>query len=141
MDDHNILLLASGKVDGPHELVSNGKPLGDGFKLVSSDPLFGSRKRRYREQQMQEGGYSHLVFDDTLDPFAEVGHCSVFEGPDSSDWLCCHYFLEGQQLKSDGPVPEYHDSRPQLGIEPLSYKNGQFTMHGPTWTEQVIRWG
>ena len=112
-------------------------PLGP-WELVSREPIFGTRKRRYREKQMQEGGYAHLEFEDTLDPFVEVGHNAVFEGPDGKDWLCCHYFLEGKQPVPGSPIPEYHDAAPQLGIEPLDLSHGKFSVNGPTWTEQTV---
>jgi beta-xylosidase len=114
-------------------------PLGP-WELVSREPLFGTRKRRYREKQMQEGGYAYLKFEDTPDPYFEVGHNAVFEGPDGKDWLCCHFFPEGKQPIPGSPIPEYRDTAPQLGIEPLYFSNGKFSVNGPTWTEQVVKW-
>jgi len=114
-------------------------PLGP-WTLMPNSPIFGSRKRRYRQRQMEAGGYAHITFEDTLDPYVETGHCAVFDGPDSGDWLCCHYFLEGKEPIDDGPVREYRDTVPQLGIEPLHFQDGLFSVHGPTWTEQVVRW-
>ncbi|MBC8096279.1 MAG: family 43 glycosylhydrolase [Akkermansiaceae bacterium] len=113
-------------------------PLGP-WTLVNREPIFGTRKRRYREAQMQKDGYAHLKFEDTADPYVEVGHNAVFEGPDGRDWICCHYFLEGKQPVTGSPVPEYLDSQPQLGIEPLHYSKGQFSIVGPTWTEQAVK--
>ncbi len=112
-------------------------PLGP-WELASPEPIFGTRKRRHREKQMRDGGYADLQFDDTPDPYVEVGHNAVFTGPDGKDWICCHYFLEGKRRVADSPQPEYYDSTPQLGIEPLHYTNGTFRVAGPTWTEQVI---
>ena len=102
-------------------------------------PILGTRKRRYREKQMEEGGYSHLRFADTDDPFVEVGHCAVFEGPDGADWLCCHYFLEGRK-PIEGSIPEYRDTAPQLGIEPIRLHAGEWHVDGPTWTQRRIAW-
>ena len=114
-------------------------PLGP-WTLVDREPIFGTRKRRYRQKQMQEGGYAHLQFADTNDPFVEVGHNAVFEGPDGKDWICCHYFLEGKQPIPDSPIPEYRDTAPQLGIEPLHFSDGKFSVTGPTWTEQIVNY-
>jgi beta-xylosidase len=114
-------------------------PLGP-WRLSANSPIMSTRKRRYRQKQMQEGGYDHLQFADTVDPFVETGHCAVFEGLDGRDWLCCHYFPEGRQPIDDGPVREYKDTQPQLGIEPLRIENGLVIVNGPTWTEQVIEW-
>lgn len=117
-----------------------GTPLGP-WRLMPGSPIFGTRKRRYRERQMVEGGYAHLTFSDTDDPFVETGHCAIFPGPDGRDWMCCHYFLEGRSPIGGTPVPEYHDSNPQLGIEPIQFHDGRFHIVGPTWTEQLVRWG
>ena len=100
--------------------------------------MFGTRKRRHRETQMHEGGYHHLKFDDTPDPYVEVGHNGIFEGPDGKPWLCCHYFLEGKQRIPNSPQPEYFDTAPQLGFEPLCFADGKYSVHGPTWTEQIV---
>jgi len=115
------------------------KPLGP-WTLADREPVLGTRKRRHRERQMREGGYAHLEFADTPDPFVEIGHNAVFEGPDGGDWFCCHYFLEGKQPIPGSPIPEYRDTAPQLGLEPLHFSNGKFSISGPTWTEQVVKW-
>ena len=104
-------------------------PLGP-WTLHPREPIFGTRKRQYRQQQMEDGGYAHLVFDDTLDPFAEVGHGAVFEGPDGGDWLCCHYLPEQAKAFTDGV--------PQVGVEPMDFVDGTWRVPGPTWTEQVV---
>jgi xylan 1,4-beta-xylosidase len=114
-------------------------PLGP-WTLLSDLPVFGTRKRRFRQQQMAEGGYAHVTFEDTDDPFVETGHGAIFEGPDGKDWLCCHYFLEGTTIVGDGVLIEYAETSPQLGIEPLHFHDGSFFIHGPTWTEQVVLW-
>jgi xylan 1,4-beta-xylosidase len=115
------------------------KPLGP-WTLTTQAPIFGSRKRRYREQQMREGGYEHIAFEDTVDPYVETGHCAVFAGPDGEDWVCCHYFVEGEHPLDDRPVREYQDTLPQLGIEPLHFRDGSFRIDGPTWTKQAVCW-
>jgi beta-xylosidase len=120
-------------------VLSAASPLGP-WELMPASPIFGSRKRRYRQPQMEAGGYAHLEFDDTPDPFVETGHCAIFEGPDGRDWICCHYFREGTEPILSGPVIEYRDTAPQLGIEPLQFRNGAFAVDGPTWTEQVVQW-
>lgn len=114
-------------------------PLGP-WELMPYSPIFGTRKRRYREKQMREGGYADIRFEDTADPFVEVGHNAVFEGPDGTDWICCHYFLEGSHIISTEPTIQYGDSHEQLGIEPLRFQNNCWSVAGPTWTEQTIEW-
>jgi beta-xylosidase len=112
-------------------------PLGP-WELTLYSPIFGTRKRRYREKQMRDGGYPHITFEDTADPYVEVGHNAVFEGPDGTDWLCCHYFLEGREILSTDPTVQYADSQEQLGFEPLRFRDGRWSVTGPTWTEQTI---
>lgn len=68
----------------------------------------------------------------------ETGHCAIFAGPDGRDWLSCHYFLEGKQADERKSVMEFHDTLPQLGIEPLKFRDGLFYAAGPTWTEQLV---
>jgi xylan 1,4-beta-xylosidase len=114
-------------------------PLGP-WELTADSPIMGTRKRRYREKQMQEGGYANITFEDTADPFVEVGHCGIFEGPDGGDWLCCHYFAEGRNPVEGSIVPEYYDTAPQLGIEPLRLVDGSWRVNGPTWTTQHVIW-
>jgi xylan 1,4-beta-xylosidase len=114
-------------------------PLGP-WTLTPNSPILGTRKRRYRQKQMEDGGYAHLSFADTADPFVEVGHCAIFAGPGERDWLCCHYFLEGKEPVADSIIPEYHDTQPQLGIEPLRFQDGLWSVDGPTWTPQRLTW-
>jgi xylan 1,4-beta-xylosidase len=114
-------------------------PLGP-WMLCPRDPIFGTRKRRYREKQMAAGGYGHLQFPDTDDPFVETGHCAIFEGPDGRDWMCCHYLPQGTRVRSTEPVVEYDDAQPHLGFEPLEFRDGCFAVRGPTWTEQIVSW-
>ena len=112
-------------------------PLGP-WTLTPNSPILGTRKRRFRQKQAEAGGYGHLVYDDTLDPYVETGHCAVFTGPDGRDWLSCHYFLEGQQPDTSKNATEFFDTMPQLGIEPLEFRDGLFFANGPTWTEQRV---
>jgi xylan 1,4-beta-xylosidase len=113
-------------------------PLGP-WELHQCDPLFGTRKRLHRQGQALRDGYAHFAYDDTSDPYAETGHCAVFEGPDGKDWISCHYMLQGQTAIT-GDTVEYSDTAPQLAIEPLLYADGRFLVNGPTWMEQVISW-
>jgi beta-xylosidase len=113
-------------------------PLGP-WDLHQREPLFGTRKRRHRQGQMERDGYAQLVYGDTPDPYAETGHCAIFEGPDGRDWISCHYLWEGR-APVPGDVLEYADTSPHLGIEPLVYEDERFRVNGPTWTEQTVAW-
>jgi xylan 1,4-beta-xylosidase len=107
-------------------------PLGP-WELVDPEPIFGTRKRKYRPELAIEGGYDRLVFSDTPDPYCETGHNALFEGPDGRLWTSCHYMLCDQGS-------EFRAHLPQLGIEPLEFRDGRFYINGPTWTPQLIRY-
>jgi beta-xylosidase len=106
-------------------------PLGP-WELASWEPIFGTRKRRYRPELAIEGGYADLAYADTEDPYCETGHNALFEGPDGRLWSSCHYMLCEQGA-------EFVARLPQLGYEPVEYKDGRFHISGPTWTPQAIR--
>lgn len=112
-------------------------PLGP-WTLTPNSPIMGTRKRRFRQKQAEAGGYAHLVYEDTPDPYVETGHCAIFAGTDGRDWLSCHYFLEGKRPDTSKSTMEFHDTFPQLGIEPLEFRDGLFYTNGPTWTEQLV---
>ena len=108
-------------------------PLGP-WELASPQPIFGTRKSKYRGA----GARVAQPFEDSADPYAETGHNAIFEGPDGKLWSSCHYlFYNGQTFKS---TDENAAPKPQLGIEPLYFKNGIFVIGGPTWTEQAIKY-
>jgi len=115
-------------------LLRSKSPLGP-WELAAPEPIFGTRKREYRAEMARSGGYSNLVFTDTPDPYQETGHNAIFEGPDGQLWSSCHYFFD--QLTT--PLADWQKV-PQLGIEPLHFRNGIFAIDGPTWTEQTVRY-
>lgn len=120
-------------------LLKSKSPLGP-WTLASPDPIFGTRKKGYRPELAIDGGYAHLKFQDTEDPYCETGHNSLFEGPDGKLWLSCHFMMDEKR-----PYPYCKDFQdweklPQMGIEPVYYKNGMFYIKGPTWTEQSVEY-
>ena len=42
------------------------------WELVSPEPIFDTRKKGYRSELVASGGYAHLKFDDTADPYPET---------------------------------------------------------------------
>ena len=113
-------------------------PLGP-WRLYEGNPIFGTRCREFREEQMQFEGTSHLQFEDTPDPYVEVGHNSIFPGPDGRDWIVCHYWLKGKKPIKNPPLPmQYEDTSPQLGFDPIDIVDGKVIAHGPTFTEQTV---
>ena len=120
-------------------LLKSKSPLGP-WELVSREPIFGTRKKGYRPELAINGGYADLKFQDTEDPYCETGHNALFEGPDGNLWSSCHYLMYEKR-----PYPYCHDLQewektPQMGIEPVYYKNGMFYFKGPTWTEQSLEY-
>lgn len=120
-------------------LLKSRTPLGP-WEMVSREPIFGTRKKGYRPELAIEGGYSHLKFQDSEDPYCETGHNALFIGPDENIWTSCHYLMYDKR-----PYPYCTDLKdwektPQLGIEPVHYRDGMFYINGPTWTEQIIEY-
>ena len=72
-------------------LLKSKSPLGP-WEFVSREPIFGTRKKGYRPELAQDGGYAHLKFQDTEDPYCETGHNALFEGPggNSLEFLPLH---------------------------------------------------
>ena len=114
-------------------LLKSKSPLGP-WELASQEPIFGTRKKVYRGSIADVAGN----FEDTKDPYCETGHNFIFEGPDGKLWSSCHYvFYEGQPFPS---VNEMAEPKPQMGIEPVYFRDGIFTIGKPTWTEQTVKY-
>jgi xylan 1,4-beta-xylosidase len=119
-------------------LLKSKSPLGP-WELVSTEPIFGTRKKGYRPELAVSGGYDHLQFTDTQDPYQETGHNALFEGPDGNLWTSCHYFMDEKRPYPYSQSFESWEKFPQMGIEPVQYANGRFYINPPTWTEQIIK--
>lgn len=120
-------------------ILKGESPLGP-WKLESENPLFGTRKREFRKELAKKEGFDQIQYEDTKDPFVEVGHNAVFEGPDGKEWICCHYWLQGKTIVAFDHLPLYAETREQLGIEPLHFENGKWRLNGPTWEPQLVTW-
>ncbi len=118
-------------------LLKSKSPLGP-WILASPEPIFGTRKKGYRPEMAAEGGYAHLKFTDTQDPYQETGHNALFIGPDGQLWNSCHYFMWSKRPYPYSQTFEPWELTPQMGIEPVTYKDGMFYINGPTWTKQSI---
>lgn len=118
-------------------LLKSKSPLGP-WELASPEPIFGTRKKGYRPELATEGGYAYLKFQDTADPYCETGHNALFEGPDGKLWNSCHYMMYEKRPYPYCQTFESWELTPQMGIEPVTYKDGMFYIGGPTWTEQKI---
>jgi beta-xylosidase len=120
-------------------LLKSKSPLGP-WELASREPIFGTRKKHYRPELAVEGGYAQLKFTDTEDPYCETGHNALFEGPDGTLWSSCHYLMDAKRPYPYCPDLQEWEKVPQLGIEPVTYHDGMFHIHPPTWTEQVVEY-
>ena len=120
-------------------LLKSKSPLGP-WELASNEPIFGTRKKGYRPELAIGGGYANLKFQDTQDPYSETGHNSLFEGPDGKLWNSCHYMMFEKRPYPYSQTFEPWELHPQMGIEPVTYKEGMFYIGKPTWTEQIIEY-
>ncbi|OOG72256.1 glycoside hydrolase family 43 protein [Flavobacterium sp. A45] len=118
-------------------LLKSKSPLGP-WELASREPIFGTRKKGYRPELAVSGGYDHLKFTDTQDPYQETGHNALFIGPDGNLWTSCHYFMDEKRPYPYSQSFQQWEKFPQMGIEPVHYANGMFYIKEPTWTEQIV---
>ena len=114
-------------------------PLGS-WQLASREPIFGTRKKGYRPELANEAGYANLKYQDSEDPYCEAASNSLFEGPDGKLWSSCHYIMYNERPYPYCPDLQPWEKTPQLGIEPVHYKEGMFYINGPTWTEQCVEY-
>lgn len=120
-------------------LLKSKKPLGP-WKFASREPIFGTRKKGYRPELAIDNGYTYLKFNDSEDPYCETGHNALFEGPDGKLWSSCHYLMYEKRPYPYSQKLEDWELYPQLGYEPVKYRNGTFFISGPTWTEQIVEY-
>lgn len=120
-------------------LLKSENPLGP-WEFVSREPIFGTRKKGYRRELAISGGYDDLKFQDSEDPYCETGHNALFEGPDGKLWSSCHYIMYEKRPYPYSQTFESWELTPQMGIEPVHYKDGMFYIDGPTWTEQAVEY-
>jgi xylan 1,4-beta-xylosidase len=118
-------------------LLKSSHPLGP-WELASRESVFGTRKRGYRPELAIEWGYAYLKYEDSDDPYCETGHNALFEGPDGKLWSSCHYLMFEGRADPGNRLRAAWEAYPQLGYEPVAYRDGRFFINGPTWIEQVV---
>lgn len=116
-------------------LLKSKSPLGP-WELALPEPIFGTKKREHRPELK----FSKIKFQDSEDPYCETGHNALFIGPDGQLWSSCHYLMYEKRPYPYSQTFESWELSPQMGIEPVTYKNGMFYISGPTWTEQTIEY-
>ncbi len=116
-------------------LLKSKSPLGP-WELASPEPIFGTRKREYRPELK----FSKIKFQDSQDPYCETGHNAIFIGPDGKLWSSCHYLTFEKRPYPYSQTFQPWELTPQMGIEPVTYKDGMFYIQGSTWTEQTVEY-
>ena len=79
-----------------------------------------------------------LKYQDTEDPYCEAASNTLFTGPDGKLWSSCHYLMYEKRPYPYSQTFKPWELVPEMGIEPVYFKDGIFHIKGPTWTEQVI---
>ena len=120
-------------------LLKSKSPMGP-WVLASPEPIFGTRKKGYRPEMAAGGGYANLQFQDTEDPYCETGHNALFEGPDGKLWSSCHYMMYEKRPYPYSPDLQPWEKLPQMGFEPVYFKDGIFHIKSPSWTEQHVEY-
>lgn len=120
-------------------LLKSKSPLGP-WEFATREPIFGTRKKGYRPELAVAGGYADLKYQDSEDPYCETGHNALFIGPDGKLWSSCHYLMYSKRPYPYSQTFEPWELTPQLGIEPVTFKNGIFHINGPSWTEQIVEY-
>jgi xylan 1,4-beta-xylosidase len=86
------------------------------------NPIYGAQgkawARRYKHEYTQAPGI----------PYQQVGHNSLFVGPDGRYWICAHAYRNNE--------PVLH---PHLVIDPLNFADGTFTATPVSYTKQSVQ--
>ncbi len=120
-------------------LLKSKSPLGP-WELASPEPIFGTRKKGYRPELAAGGGYGDLKYQDTEDPYCEAASNTLFTGPDGKLWSSCHYLMYEKRPYPYSQTFKPWELVPEMGIEPVYFKNGIFHIKGPSWTQQIINY-
>ena len=86
------------------------------------NPIYGAQDAEWAKR------YKHAITADlSKTPYRQVGHGSVFTGPDGRLWTTAHAFRKGEKV-----------SEPHLVFDRLRYENGRFLPIEPTFTPQTV---
>ncbi|MDP4208841.1 MAG: hypothetical protein Q8928_08520 [Bacteroidota bacterium] len=64
----------------------------------------------------------------------------MFIGPDGNLWSSCHYMMFEKRPYPYSQTFQSWELTPQMGIEPVYYKDGRFYINQATWTEQTVEY-
>ena len=87
----------------------------------AQNPIYGAQAKDWCKQ------YKHEFTQAPGIPYRQVGHNSLFIGPDGKWWICAHAYMEHD--------PVLH---PHLVIDPLNFKDGVFTATPVSFTTQSV---
>ena len=88
----------------------------------AQNPIYGAQGVAWCKQ------YKHEYTQAPGIPYRQVGHNSLFIGPDGRYWICAHAYREKD------PV-----SHPHLVIDPLNFKDGVFTATPVSFTSESVK--
>lgn len=119
--------------------VATAKRIGDPWQWQSKTPLFGARDKGMCDGYAVKNDVG-VRTENGPSPFCEIGHNSVFPGPDGRDWIAAHYHPRGTRIATNAYGSSwYEDSAPQLGFDPMWIDaNGEVATNCGGWTEQQV---
>ncbi len=131
-------------IEGPSVVKHNGRYLlfysswtrGYEIGFATADSIRGPWKKHasnpfYGGQNEASCAKNHIAYSgEGSNPFSQVGHNSLFKGPDGRLWLSCHGIL-----KSKGKTAAV----PLLVIDPIDFDaQGNPLKKSPTYTKQTV---
>lgn len=98
---------------------TSDSPMGPWTKSADN-PIYGAQDRDVCEK------YGSVYSGNDSIPFRQVGHNSVFKGPDGEYWISCHGIVD--------------DSDPMLVIEPFSIRDKKIIIGKPSVELRTVTW-
>ena len=86
----------------------------------AGNPIYGAQDPKWCKL------YKHPFTQAADVPYRQVGHCSMFRGPDGRIWIAAHAYRAGDDVL-----------HPHLVIDPLNFSDGVFTATPVSYTPQT----
>ena len=87
----------------------------------ANNPIYGAQDKTWAAR------YKHVYSDTSGSPYRQVGHNSIFRGPDGRWWICAHAYRVGDPTLG-----------PHLVIDPLNFHGGVFEKTPVSFTPQSV---
>jgi beta-xylosidase len=97
---------------------TSDSPMGP-WKKADNNPIYGAQDKKYCER------YGGIYTGNGNNPFGQIGHNSVFVGPNGNYWISCHGIIG--------------NGDPMLIIEPFSIKDKKITIGEPSTDLKKIK--